>query len=61
MAVQKLITLAQRLFSKGNTGTPTLHLIDEQMKGAEITLDNAMKDLAYFSIKNGDTILIRFR
>ncbi|XP_072934011.1 tubulin-specific chaperone E [Epargyreus clarus] len=62
MAVQKLLTLAQRLFSKaGNTGTPTLHLLDEQMKGAEITLDNAMKDLAYFSIKNGDTILVRFR
>ncbi|XP_023938324.2 tubulin-specific chaperone E [Bicyclus anynana] len=60
MAVQKLVTLAQRLFSKGNTGTPTLHVVDEQMKGAEITLDNVMKDLAFFSIKNGDTIIIRF-
>lgn len=62
MAVQKLVTLAQRLFSKfGHHGTPTLHLLDEQMKGAEITLDNNMKDLAYFSMKNGDTILVRFR
>ncbi|XP_013178404.1 PREDICTED: tubulin-specific chaperone E [Papilio xuthus] len=62
MAVQKLVTLAQRLFSKtGNTGTPTLNLVDDQMKGAEITLDNVMKDLAYYSIKNGDTILVRFR
>ncbi|CAH2236086.1 jg4785 [Pararge aegeria aegeria] len=61
MAVQKLVTLAQRLFSKGNTGTPTLHIVDEQMKGAEIILDNVMKDLAFFSIKNGDTVVIRFR
>ncbi|XP_045780874.1 tubulin-specific chaperone E [Maniola jurtina] len=61
MAVQKLVTLAQRLFSKGNNGTPTLHIVDEAMKGAEIKLDNVMKDLAYFSIKNGDTIIIRFR
>ncbi|XP_045540702.1 tubulin-specific chaperone E [Papilio machaon] len=62
MAVQKLVTLAQRLFSKtGNTGTPTLNLLDDQMKGAEIPLDNVMKDLAYYSIKNGDTILVRFR
>ncbi|KAL0860107.1 hypothetical protein ABMA27_010417 [Loxostege sticticalis] len=62
MAVQKLVTLAQRLFSKsGNTGKTTLYLLDDQMKGAEICLDNVMKDLAYFSIKNGDTIVVRFR
>ncbi|CAG5059932.1 unnamed protein product [Parnassius apollo] len=62
MAVQKLVTLAQRLFSKpGNTGTPTLNLLDDQMQGAEICLDNVMKDLAYYSIKNGDNILVRFR
>ncbi|XP_026501773.1 tubulin-specific chaperone E [Vanessa tameamea] len=61
MAVQKLVTMAQRLFSKGNTGSPTLYLLDDQMQGAEITLDNVMKDLTYFSVKNGDTILIRFR
>ncbi|XP_041985963.1 tubulin-specific chaperone E [Aricia agestis] len=61
MAVQKLVTLVQRLFAKGNTGELSLHLIDEQMDGAEITLDNVMKDLAFFSIKSGDTILVRFR
>lgn len=62
MAVQKLVTLAQRLFSKfGNTGTPMLFLQDDQLNGAEICLDNVMKDLAYFSLKNGDTIIIRFR
>ncbi|XP_068624457.1 tubulin-specific chaperone E [Battus philenor] len=62
MAVQKLVTLAQRLFSKpGNKGTPALNLLDDQMQGAEICLDNVMKDLAYYSIKNGDTILVRFR
>lgn len=62
MAVQKLVTLAQRLFSKsGNTGKTTLYILDDQMKGAEICLDNVMKDLAYFSIKNGDTIVVRFR
>lgn len=60
MAVQKLVTLAQRLF-KGNTGYPTLFLLDDKMHGAEIPLDNVMKDLAYFSIQNGDVILIRFR
>ncbi|XP_028163218.1 tubulin-specific chaperone E-like [Ostrinia furnacalis] len=61
MAVQKLVTLAQRLFSKsGNTGTK-LYLLDDQMNGAEIHLDNVMKDLAYFSIKNGDIIVVRFR
>lgn len=62
MFVQKLVTLAQRLFPRsGYTGPPTLYVIDEQMKGAEICLDNVMKDLAYFSVKNGDTILVKFR
>ncbi|PZC70463.1 hypothetical protein B5X24_HaOG216098 [Helicoverpa armigera] len=62
MFVQKLVTLAQRLFPRaGYTGPPTLYLLDDQMKGAEICLDNVMKDLAYFSVKNGDTILVRFR
>ncbi|CAB3232661.1 unnamed protein product [Arctia plantaginis] len=61
MLVQKLVTLAQRLFSKGHSGTPTLYLLDDQMKGAEICLDNVMKDLAFFSVKNGDTVLVRFR
>ncbi|RVE53799.1 hypothetical protein evm_001461 [Chilo suppressalis] len=62
MAVQKLVTLAQRLFSRpGNIRSPELHLLDEQMKGAEILLDNVMKDLAYFSVKSGDTIIVRFR
>ncbi|CAG9790164.1 unnamed protein product [Diatraea saccharalis] len=62
MAVQKLVTLAQRLFSKtGNTGTPKLYLLDDQMKGAEIHLDNVMKDLAYYSVKSGDIIVVRFR
>lgn len=60
MALQKLVTLAQRLF-KGNTGHPFLYLLDDQMQGAEIALDNTMKDLAYYSIQNGDTVLIRFR
>ncbi|XP_026764914.2 tubulin-specific chaperone E [Galleria mellonella] len=62
MLVQKLVILAQRLFSKpGNTGTPKLYLLDDQMKGAEIYLDNVMKELTYFSVKNGDTILVKFR
>lgn len=62
MAVQKLVTLAHRLFSKGgHTGIPKLYLLDDQMQGAEICLDNNMKDLAYFSVKNGDNILVRFR
>ncbi|KAJ2943191.1 hypothetical protein O0L34_g18902 [Tuta absoluta] len=62
MAVQKLVTLAQRLFSKsGYQGTPDLYILDEQMDGAEIHLDKMMKDLAFFSIKNNDTILARFR
>lgn len=61
MAVQKLATLAQRLFSKGGHNTPTLCLLDEQMDGAEIELDNMMKDLAFFSVKSNDTILVRFR
>lgn len=62
MAVQKLVTLAQRLFSKaGKTETPYLYVLDDQMEGAEIYLDNTMKDLAYYSIKNGDTIVVKFR
>lgn len=62
MAVQKLVTLTQRLFAKaGNTGKHTLYLQDDQMKGAEICLDNVMKDLAFFSVKNGDTIVVKFR
>lgn len=62
MAVQKLVTLAQRIFSKfGHKGTPTLHLLDEELKGRDIILDNNMKDLTYFSIKNDDVIMVRFR
>ncbi|CAK1549351.1 unnamed protein product [Leptosia nina] len=61
MAVQKLVTLAQRLFSKGCSRHPSLYLLDDKMKGAEIELDNVMKDLAYFSVKNGDAIIVRFR
>ncbi|KAM3968531.1 tubulin-binding cofactor E [Aphomia sociella] len=62
MVVQKLVILAQRLFSKpGNTVTPKLYLLDDEMKGAEIYLDNVMKELTYFSVKNGDVILVRFR
>lgn len=62
MLVQKLVTLAQRLFSKfGRTDKPMLYLLDDQMQGAQIYLDNVMKELCYFSIKNGDTILVKFR
>lgn len=61
MSVQKLVTLAQRLFSKsGNTGAPILYYVDEQT-GQEICLDNLMKDLSYFSIKHGDTLIARWR
>ncbi|KAL4703945.1 hypothetical protein ACJJTC_009550 [Scirpophaga incertulas] len=61
MAVQKLVTLAQRLFSKtGNTGAPALYVLDEQRNGAELHLNNTMKDLAYYSIKTGDVIVVRF-
>ncbi|XP_049882216.1 tubulin-specific chaperone E [Pectinophora gossypiella] len=62
MSVQKLVTLAQRLFSKGvYNGPPTLYLLDDQMQGAEIILDNNMKDLAFFSVKNNDVIVAKFR
>lgn len=62
MSVQKLVTLAQRLFPKsGNTGKLKLYCLDDEMKGAEICLDNVMKDLSYFSIKSGDIILARYR
>ncbi|GBP06342.1 Tubulin-specific chaperone E [Eumeta japonica] len=62
MSVQKLVTLAQRLFPKnGKMGSPVLYCIDDQLKGAKICLDNVMKDLAYFSIKSGDTILVTWR
>lgn len=62
MAVQKLVILAQKLFKKpGNIGQPTLQLVDDQLNGATHVLDNMMKDLAFFSIKNGSTILVKFR
>ncbi|XP_037970492.2 tubulin-specific chaperone E [Plutella xylostella] len=60
MSVSKLVTLAQRLFAKhGHTGTPNLYCYNEQRKDAEIHLDNIMRDLSYFSVRNGDTILVR--
>ncbi|XP_053620958.1 tubulin-specific chaperone E [Plodia interpunctella] len=61
MSVQKLVILAQRLLGKGRNAPPKLYLIDEQMKGREIWLDNLMKELSFFSIKNGDTVLVKFR
>ncbi|XP_014259929.1 tubulin-specific chaperone E [Cimex lectularius] len=59
MSIQKLVTLAQRLFS---TGSVELKLTLHSAKNSElkIPLDNDIKQLSYYSVEEGDIITVEW-
>ncbi|KYN44335.1 Tubulin-specific chaperone E [Trachymyrmex septentrionalis] len=59
MEVQKMIGLAQRLFKTGGK-IPALSFIPRNLSNDEISLDKPLQELSYYSIQDGDQILVRW-
>ncbi|XP_012251255.2 tubulin-specific chaperone E isoform X2 [Athalia rosae] len=59
MEVQKVVGLVQRLF-KTNGKIPTLSFVQHKLNGVEINLDKPLQYLSYYSIQDGDQILVRW-
>lgn len=55
--VQKLIMLVQRLFNLSDR--PNLTYISGTQKDIEIILDDECKELGYYSMQNGDKIIVK--
>lgn len=56
MMVQKALVLAQRLFHLDER--PTLSYISDSQASIEIKLDDDLKELSYYSIENGDKVIV---
>ncbi|XP_072755413.1 tubulin-specific chaperone E-like [Anoplolepis gracilipes] len=59
MEVQKMIGLAQRLFKTGGK-IPALSFISQDLSNDEISLDKPLQELSYYSIQDGDQVLVRW-
>ncbi|KAG7198222.1 hypothetical protein KM043_005629 [Ampulex compressa] len=59
MEVQKVIGLAQRLFKTGGK-IPSLSFIQQNLSKDEIPLDKPLQELSYYSIQDGDQVLVRW-
>ncbi|EGI66346.1 Tubulin-specific chaperone E [Acromyrmex echinatior] len=59
MEVQKMIGLAQRLFKTGGK-IPALSFIPRNLSNNEISLDKPLQELSYYSIQDGDQVLVRW-
>ncbi|XP_076676166.1 glyoxalase 1 isoform X3 [Andrena cerasifolii] len=59
MEVQKVIGIAQRLFRTGGK-IPILSFIQQNLSKDEIPLDKPLQELSYYSIQDGDQVLIRW-
>ncbi|CAL1685652.1 unnamed protein product [Lasius platythorax] len=59
MEVQKMIGLAQRLFKTGGK-IPVLSFISQDLSNDEISLDKPLQELSYYSIQDGDQVLVRW-
>ncbi|KAL6439102.1 hypothetical protein ACFW04_003814 [Cataglyphis niger] len=59
MEVQKMIGLVQRLFKTGGK-IPTLSFISQDLSNDEISLDKPLQELSYYSIQDGDKVLVRW-
>ncbi|XP_011704847.1 PREDICTED: tubulin-specific chaperone E-like [Wasmannia auropunctata] len=59
MEVQKMIGLAQRLFKTGGK-IPALSFIPRNLSNDEISLDKPLQELSYYSIQDGDQVLVRW-
>ncbi|XP_071641418.1 tubulin-specific chaperone E-like isoform X1 [Temnothorax longispinosus] len=59
MEVQKMIGLVQRLFKTGGK-IPALSFIQRNLSNDEISLDKPLQELSYYSIQDGDQVLVRW-
>ncbi|XP_012175733.1 tubulin-specific chaperone E isoform X2 [Bombus affinis] len=59
MEVQKVIGLAQRLFRTGGK-IPRLSFIQQNLSKDEILLDKPLQELRYYSIQDGDQVIVRW-
>ncbi|XP_076761098.1 glyoxalase 1 isoform X1 [Xylocopa sonorina] len=59
MEVQKVIGLAQRLFRTGGK-IPRLSFIQPDLSKDEIPLDKPLQELSYYSIQDGDQVIVRW-
>ncbi|EFN86898.1 tubulin-specific chaperone E [Harpegnathos saltator] len=59
MEVQKMIGIAQRLFKTGGK-IPALSFIPRNLSNDEISLDKPLQELSYYSIQDGDQVLVRW-
>ncbi|OAD56160.1 Tubulin-specific chaperone E [Eufriesea mexicana] len=59
MEVQKVIGLAQRLFRTGGK-IPRLSFIQQNLSKDEILLDKPLQELSYYSIQDGDQVIVRW-
>ncbi|XP_011304811.1 tubulin-specific chaperone E [Fopius arisanus] len=59
MEVQKLTGIAQRLFKIGGK-IPILSFVQSKLSKEEIPLDKPLQQLKYYSIQNGDRVLVRW-
>lgn len=59
MEVQKVIGLAQRLFKTGGR-IPNLSFVQQNLSKEEIPLDKPLQELSYYSIQDGDKVLVRW-
>ncbi|XP_046578661.1 tubulin-specific chaperone E-like [Haliotis rubra] len=60
MSVQKVKTLVQRLF-RVETGDIILTYKSQEVEDAEFPIDNDLRVLSFYSLENGDTILVRWK
>jgi len=58
MTIQKLEGLVQKLFNI--RATPTLVLISKKNPSVQEPLDNGIKELSYYSIEDGDQIIVKW-
>ncbi|CAK9819096.1 Tubulin-specific chaperone E [Anthophora plagiata] len=59
MEVQKVIGLVQRLFRTGGK-IPVLSFIQPNLSKDEIPLDKPLQELSYYSIQDGDQVIVRW-
>lgn len=60
MAVQTLQGLVIKLFQNGSGHLPTLSYVDAEMDDIHVVMDNMNKNLDFYSIQDGDTVLIKW-
>lgn len=60
MSLQTLQGLVIKLFQHGGGTLPALSYVDAQMNDINVMMDNMNKTLDYYSIRDGDTVLIKW-